>query len=78
MFSLKKMTLHNYSFNRVWPKTIIIVKIAVKNHIGPANQISISIFLDHFHAIIDVFSCVFSIILKNQIFFGRLELKVKL
>ena len=48
MIFLKNPILHNSSFMRVWPKTIIIAKFALKFWLDSTSQISKMIFLDPF------------------------------
>ena len=48
MIFWKNPILHNSSFMRVWPKTIIIVKFALKFWLDSTSQISKMIFLDPF------------------------------
>ena len=45
---MKNRDLHNSSFNRVWLKTIITVKFALKNHGDSISQSSKSSILDLF------------------------------
>ena len=45
---MKNRDLHNSSFNRVWLKTTIIVRIALKNHGDSISQSSKSSILDLF------------------------------
>ena len=47
---MKNCDLHNSSFNRVWLKTVITVKFALKNCIDSICQTSKNNFLDPFRA----------------------------